>query len=158
MTTLFASSALLMGSSVSAVTLDSSFNVKLAIASLCIVETINDVDFGLVDGSMPTQTKTTELQIKCNKDQPYTVALQPSNNDKTGKGAMKGSNKKETIAYSLYSDAARTKLWGSEDTNLVNQTATGAIQKFPLYVMVDGAEFDKSADSYNDVVAVTVTY
>lgn len=56
-TTLFSSSTLFMGSSVSAAALDSSFNVKLAVSTLCTVQTIDDVDFGMVTADMPTQIK-----------------------------------------------------------------------------------------------------
>lgn len=156
-TALLTSGSLLIGTSVSAKTLDTSFNVKLAIAALCTVKTVDDVDFGLVDANSPTQTLNTELQIKCSRDEPYSVALKPSNNDANGAGQMKGATDGAFIAYNLYSDAAATLPWGT-GAKAVSKTGDGKTQRLPVYVKVLNSELDKPADSYNDVVAIAINY
>ncbi|VXD08676.1 Spore coat protein U (SCPU) domain-containing protein [Enterobacterales bacterium 8AC] len=157
-TALFASGALLMGHSASAVKLDNSFNVKLAINSLCTIETVDDVDFGQVDSSTGTQTKSTQLKIKCNDEKPYKVALKPSDNNPAGQGKMASPDTVDTIVYNLYQDAAGAVPWGSTGTNEVSQTGTGSVQTLPVYVKVNGSEFNKPAGHYNDVVAVSINY
>lgn len=156
-TTLLTSSALLIGASASAAQVDSSFKVKLAITSLCTINTINDVDFGQVDGNTATQTKSTQLNIRCNDTKPYTVALKPSNNNASGQGAMKASSGPDTIAYNLYQDAAGTVPWGT-GSHMVSHTGNGNVQSIPVHVKVLGSEFEKPADHYSDVVAVAVHY
>lgn len=156
-TALLTSGSLLIGTSTSAKSLDTSFNVKLAIAALCTIKTLDDVDFGIVDTDTPTQIANTELQIKCSRDEPYTVALRPSNNDANGEGKMKGATDAALITYNLYSDAAATVSWGT-GAKAVSKTGDGKTQRLPVYVKVLNSEFDKPADSYNDVVAVAINY
>lgn len=87
------------------------------------------------------------------------MGLTPSNSDTNGKGIMKGSGKKsETISYSIYSDPAGTKPWGTAAGSTITQTSTGATQRIPIYISVLQAEFNKPSDHYNDVVAITMTY
>lgn len=157
LTALFSSGALLMGSTASAVELDNSFNVKLAISSLCTINTVDDVDFGLVDSNTATQTQSTALHIKCNDEKPYKVALKPSDNNAAGQGKMASPDTSDTITYHLYQDAATSVPWGT-GSNEVTKIGTGAVQILPVYVKVQASEFDKPAGHYNDVVAVAINY
>lgn len=132
------------------------FNVKVAISSFCKIDNIQDVDFDTYSEAIAGQViKDTSLKIKCNDQKPYTIALIPSNNNPDGKGEMK-SNEGDIINYGLYSDASATTPWGS--ANLISDTGNGNKQTHPVYVKVDGSEFDAPSGSYIDTVTVKVSY
>ncbi|WP_320734346.1 Csu type fimbrial protein [Enterobacter kobei] len=134
----------------------SSFNVKIAVSSLCKIDTTQDVDFGTVSEAIEGDViKNTAVRIKCNDQKPYTIALSPSNNNPMGKGQMK-SAEGYAINYGLYSDAAATMQWGTE--SLQSHVGTGNKQNYPVYVKVDGSEFDAPSGSYHDIVTVKVNY
>lgn len=137
--------------------MDSSFNVKLAISSLCTLKTIGDVDFGVVDSNMKTQTASTQLEIKCNDEKPYSIGLKTSGGD-DGVGYMKSATTDDKITYNLYQDPAGNTPWGADERMRVNGVGSGKNQSIPIYVKVDGSEFEKPAGHYNDVVSVSVFY
>lgn len=135
---------------------ESSFNVKIAVSSLCKIDNISDVDFGTVSAAVDHDViEETNLKIKCNELKPYTIALVPSNQNTMGQGEMK-SGDGNSIKYGIYSDSAATVPWGS--TGLTTHTGNGRKQEYPVYVKVAGSEFDSPAGSYNDVVTVRVNY
>lgn len=153
-----ASGALLMANFVSAAQIDTSFNVKMHINSQCKVKTINDIDFG--DGLLITAntTATTTMEVKCNDGVPYTIALKPSNNSTVGAGAMiSGAN---SIAYTLYRDAADTQVWGNVvGTNTLGGTTTNGVVQHSIRAKVLVADVTgMTAGNYNDVVYVTMAY
>ncbi|WP_127957552.1 spore coat U domain-containing protein [Serratia microhaemolytica] len=159
--TFFASGALLVTGSAHAAQLNNSFNVKLRIVESCTIDrTIDDIDFGLVNsnttGNLDQQTA---LEISCNNQSGYTVALKPSNNNTAGAGVMdaRGNGHNDTVAYSLYQDPSRTLAWGSvSGTNTLSETGNKSI---PVYARVTQADYaGKQAGNYNDVVSVVVTY
>lgn len=159
-----ASGALLVANVASAAQVDSSFNVKVAIAGTCKISTIEDIDFGTVTpGSEVDELKSTTLKVQCNHEEPFTIALKPGNSNTVGAGAMISSTDKTVlIAYQLYSDGAASKVWGSvtgTGGNVISDTSTRAVQSFPIYAKLLAADVvGKPAGYYNDVVAVNVTY
>jgi spore coat protein U-like protein len=75
----------------------------------------------------------------------------------TPTGGVPGNT--DTVAYRLYSNAARTSPWGGvTGTNTVAGTGTGQVQALTLYGRVLGASVNVRPDSYLDVVTVGVTY
>lgn len=133
-----------------------SFNVKIAVSSLCKIDNIQDVDFGTVSEAIDGDVvKDTMLKIKCNDLEPYTISLTPSNDSPVGQGQMK-SSEGHTINYGLYSNEAATTPWGS--MNLQQYTGNGRKQNYPVYVKVAGSEFDAPSGSYHDIVKVQVHY
>ncbi|MFT2798914.1 spore coat U domain-containing protein [Serratia sp. N21D137] len=155
---LFASSVcFVMGSSSAATQLDSSFNVKIAISSMCTLKTIDDVDFGTVDTNTATKIERTQLSVKCNDQQPYLISLKPSNNSINGQGMMTSGDGLHKINYSLYQDPQATVPAGS-DANAFGGTGTGKNVNHNVYVKVLGSEFDKPSGHYNDVISVAVNY
>ncbi|EPL4527025.1 Csu type fimbrial protein [Enterobacter asburiae] len=143
-------------SAFAAESVESSFNVKIAVSSLCKIDNINDVDFGTVSAAVEHDViENTKLSIKCNELKPYTIALVPSNKNTTGQGEMTSADG-NNIKYGLYSDSAATVPWGS--TGLTSHTGNGRKQEYPVYVKVAGSEFDAPSGSYNDIVTVRVNY
>lgn len=68
-----------------------------------------------------------------------------------------GSN---TLTYNLYTDSARSTVWGdgTGSTGTVTNTGTGSAQAFSIYGRVPLGQSSVPAGSYSDTVAVTVTY
>ncbi|SET87773.1 spore coat U domain-containing protein [Variovorax sp. OV084] len=140
------------------------FIVSATIAKSCLV-TADPLNFGSVAG-LPGGAnidQTSTINVTCTTPTAYTVALTPSNNATTGAGAMTPTGgvpgNTDTVAYRLYSNAARTSPWGGvTGTNTVAGTGTGQVQALTLYGRVLGASVNVRPDSYLDVVTVGVTY
>ncbi|WP_107928823.1 Csu type fimbrial protein [Neisseria animaloris] len=106
------------------------------------------------------------IQVTCTKDTPYRIALTPaSTGQSTGIGNMKGltggASINDEIAYTLYQDADRQQVWGSQDgVNTKNSSGKGMStpDKYPVYGRVLGNQFNKPAGRYSDRVNVTVHY
>ena len=68
-----------------------------------------------------------------------------------------GSN---LLSYNLYTDSARTSVWGdgTGSTNTIGGTGTGGSQAVTVYGRVSLGQTGVPAGSYADTVAVTITY
>src|SRR5205823_2483703 len=67
----------------------------------------------------------------------------------------------DLLNYALYTDSARTTVWGDGaggTTALISDTGTGSAQSKTIYGRVPSGQTSLPAGSYDDTVAVTVTY
>jgi spore coat protein U-like protein len=64
------------------------------------------------------------------------------------------------LNYSLYTNAARTTVWGdgSGGTSTVSNTGSGVAQNFTVYARVPLGQTSVATGAYADTVQVTVTY
>jgi spore coat protein U-like protein len=64
------------------------------------------------------------------------------------------------LSYSLYTDAARTNVWGdgTGSTATIGNTGTGAVQNVTVYGRIPGSQSSAPPGSYADTISVTVTY
>jgi spore coat protein U-like protein len=136
------------------------FDVSANVIKSCLVSA-DPLDFGIVDG-IPSSTNidaATAIRITCSQPTAYAVRLMPSNNDTNGAGTMQAqtAGNGDTVAYRLYSDAARSALWGSLPSNDVEGTGTGMQQLLPVYGRVPGLP-NVRPDTYQDTVTVNVVY
>lgn len=66
----------------------------------------------------------------------------------------------DQVSYRLYTDAARTILWGdtTNNTQAIRSTGTGASQDVPVYGRIIGGQVGIKPGDYSDIVAVTLNY
>jgi spore coat protein U-like protein len=71
------------------------------------------------------------------------------------------ANGANLLSYGLYTDGARTSLWGDgidASSATISGTGSGAAQENIIYGRVASGQTSLPAGSYDDTVAVTVTY
>ncbi len=136
------------------------FNVKLEITSSCTIgaTAADDVDFGSHASTETNLTADGQLNVNCTPGTGYVISLDDGlNSAGGGVTARKMANGANLVPYQLYSDPARSNVWGSmSGTNTVGGTGTGAAEAIPVYGQADSANFP--AGTYSDVVIATITY
>lgn len=169
-------------------TVSKDFHVTIRIKPVCEVETNTggmptaentstaagaDIDFGEyfsnhtsnVDG-VSKAGGGSGISVKCTTGTPYQIGLTPAtDNNQQGGGSMNGLTGStyagSKIAYTLYQDSGRTKVWGdTANTNTLSAVGKGFAndEQYPVYGRVAGSELNKPAGRYADRVTVNVTY
>ena len=141
-----------------AATTTSTFTVQITVTSSCVINSAAMLNFGSQGVITANVDQTTTLSVQCTNTTPYNIGLDVG----TGSGATVAARKMTgggaTITYSLYSNAARTTVWGNTvGTNTVAATGTGAAQSYTVYGRVP-AQTTPAPASYTDTITVTVTY
>jgi spore coat protein U-like protein len=141
-----------------AATATTSFQVQLTIEAQCLINSTSTLSFGTQGVLSANVDQTSTVQIQCTNTTPYTIGLDAG----TGTGATVATRRLTgggaTINYSLYSDAARTSVWGTTiGSNTVASTGTGASQSFTVYGRIP-AQTTPAPATYTDTITVTVTY
>ena len=145
------------------------FDVKIDIIAACEISTTTagDLDFGQ-HGLNTTEdvNQQTQLSVACTKGAPYKIALDaglhaggtPNTNNRKMKGEG-GAIANEFIAYQLYHTAARTSIWGYNETERVTGNGTGVSKQHIVYGQVKNADLVKAQiGSYRDTVTATVFF
>ena len=103
--------------------------------------------------------QTSEIIVQCTANTPFTIGLnQGASTGATVSNRLMKTTGGSTIAYSLYTNAARTSVWG--DTVGVDRradTGTGGPQSFTVYGRV-ASQTTPVIGNYNDTVTVTINY
>jgi spore coat protein U-like protein len=145
------------------------FNVSIAITANCAMGAgaNTDMSFGSVTSTnttTPTETTPASFGVTCTNLTPYTIGLQPGNNNLLGAGVMSGAvNTSTKIAYQLYQDASHATAWGNTTGtggNVKGAAGTGALQTYSVYGKLAAAvnTLNLPVDTYSDTVAITVYY
>lgn len=146
-------------SSSQAQTATTQFNVQMTITASCQINSATNMDFGsngVISGNVDA---TSTLTVQCTNSTPYNIGL----NAGTGSGATVGTRlmtgpASATIAYSLYTTAARTTVWGNTvGTDTVAGTGTGAAQAYTVYGRA-GQQTTPAPGVYTDTVTATISY
>ncbi|QDH70621.1 Csu type fimbrial protein [Marilutibacter alkalisoli] len=158
--TLLAAAALLGSPALHAQTATTTFEVRITIESSCTIDTpaATDVDFGTQPSSATDIDAVGQLNVNCTPGTGYTIALDEGQNSGGGGIAARAmANGADLVPYQLYSDAARTTVWGETiGTDTVAGTGTGAVQAYSVYGRTPSANFP--AASYLDVVTATIAF
>ena len=132
------------------------------LAAFCSVSATN-VALGNVPDTATNVAGSGTISVNCPSNQVYYIGLAPSNGSMTGAGTMAGSLPGNTnkVPYQLAQNSAGTTVWGNTATqnsrgNGEGGTGTGNTQSYTVYVLVPSANY--AADTYTDVVTVTVNY
>jgi spore coat protein U-like protein len=133
--------------------------VSVTITAECQVSSTAALSFGSHGVLAAALDATGTITVQCTDTTPYDIALGPG----TGAGATIAARKLTgsggaTITYGLYRDAARTQAWGETiDSDTQAGTGDGTAQSFTVYGRIP-AQTTPVADTYQDDVAITVTY
>ncbi len=152
--------ALLGGATPSeAATTTTTFTVQITIVADCIINSASTLNFGGAQGVLAANVdQTSTISVQCTNTTPYNIGL----NAGTGTGATvavrRMTNAGNTINYSLYTDAARSTVWGNTvGTDTVSATGNGAAQSYTVYGRVPPQTTPAPATD-TDTLTVTVTY
>jgi len=131
--------------------------VHITITDECRVQA-SDLNFGS-HGVFNTDFDVgSTIGVQCTAGTAYTVALGVGNGAGASTAARKMTGPGGTLTYTLYSDAARTTLWGETvPTNTVGGTGNGSVQNIPVYGRVP-IQTTPAAGAYADTVIISVTY
>jgi spore coat protein U-like protein len=148
----------LLPMSAEAATATGTLNLSITITASCSVVSASAVSFGSVASIAANNDQTSSLIVNCSSTTPYTVSLGVGGGTGATTAIRKMTNGANAVNYTLYSDAARTALWGSTiGTDTVAGTGTGANQTLTIYARAP-IQTVPAPGSYTDAVTVTVTY
>jgi spore coat protein U-like protein len=117
--------------------------------------TLNFGSAGVLAGNVDA---TNTVTATCTSATSYNIGLDAG----TGSGATVTTRKMtsgaNTINYSLYTDSARSTVWGNTvGTNTVSGTGSGLGQNFTVFGRVP-SQTTPAPGTYSDTVVVTITY
>ena len=156
---LFAAAAVMVFGGVAlASTTTSTFQTQITIAASCTIVSASTLDFGTQGVLTADVDQTSTVQVQCTNTTPYNIGLDAG----TGAGATVATRNMTsgaaTINYSLYTNSARTTVWGNTvGTDTVSATGNGAAQSYTVYGRVPTQSTPAPA-TYTDTIAVTVTF
>jgi len=134
------------------------FQVKAKVQAVCEV-TASDLAFGDYTAQAGTPAQgTTLLRATCTPGSTYNVGL----NEGTSPGATINARKMvsgaNNLNYQLYSDSARTTIWGNTTgTDTVTGVGTGLAVDHTVFGAVPAAQVVPAGD-YADTITVRIYY
>ena len=134
------------------------FRVTARVQAVCEV-TASDLAFGTYTAQAGTPLQgTTLLRTTCTPNSTYNIGL----NEGTSPGATVNQRKMvsgaQALNYQLYSDSARSTIWGNTPgTNTVTGVGTGIAQDHTVFGAVPAAQVVPAGD-YQDTITVRVYY
>lgn len=145
-----------------AATKTATFRVQATVQSDCTINATN-LDFGNVSaatGALSTNVDAaSQITITCTPNAAYSIMLNAG--DVTGStiADRKMSNGAQQLSYQLYSDAARSQLWGdgSAGSSAVGGTGNGTSQTLPVYGRIPPQTLPPVGNYLSNVTA-TITY
>lgn len=130
------------------------FLVSATVAKNCLVSA-SPLDFGTTTGVLSANVDVnTSLTAQCTGGTPYTVSLDDGQNAVGTTRRMKGLGSGQYVTYELYTDAGRTNRWGTSSSS---GTGSGNAQPLTVFGRVP-AQTTPKADTYTDLITVTVSY
>jgi spore coat protein U-like protein len=140
-------------------TATSTFKVTTKVQAVCAVTAV-DLAFGNYTSKSATPLlATTTLQATCTPSSSYNIGL----NAGTTTGATVNQRKMasgptNTLNYQLYSDSARSAIWGNTTgTDTVQDVGTGLAKDHTVFGTIPAAQVVPSGD-YADTITVRVSY
>ena len=144
----------------SAGTVTTTFQVTANVVAQCSI-TAADLAFGAVNPVGGNVDQTTTLTVKCTKDSSYTVGLNGGTTTGSTIASRLMANGANTMQYQLYSDSARSAIWGNTSGSWVSGTGLGmgTGQALVVYGRVPSGQTNLAVGSYAEpTITVTVTY
>ncbi len=137
-------------------TATTTFGVSATVQSTCLISATS-LAFGTYTGTAVNSTST--VSVTCTNTTTYNVGL----NAGLASGATVTTRKmtgpsSSLLAYSLYSDSARSVNWGQTvGTDTVSGTGNGSAQSLTVYGLLPAAQY-VNPGSYTDTITATITY
>ena len=145
-----------------AATATATFQITANVATQCTV-TAADLAFGAVDPLGGNVDQTTTVTVRCTKNTSYTVGLNAGTTAGATLAQRLMANGSDTMNYNLYTDAARTTVWGNSAAAPTWVSGTGAgmgtPQALTVYGRVPSGQTNLAVGSFVETaITVTVTY
>ncbi|WP_277968048.1 Csu type fimbrial protein [Sphingomonas echinoides] len=148
-------STLGMAGEVQAATSNSSMAVSANVQATCAIAA-NPLAFGTYSSNQLDAATT--IGVNCTNTTTYSVSLDTGSGTGATVAQRKMSNGAQTLTYTVYSDAARSTLWGSTiNTNTVAGTGTGSSQSLNVYGRIPAGQLP-TPGAYSDTLTATITY
>ena len=143
-------------------TTTSTFNTTSSVAAQCNVSAAN-LSFGAINPLSSQVDATTPLTVNCTKNSAYTVGLDAGTTTGATIAQRKMANGADIMNYNLYTDAARTTIWGNSAAAPLWVSGTGAGLSIPqtltVYGRVASGQTNLAVGNYQEnTITVTVTY
>ena len=136
------------------------FNTTASVAAQCNVSAAN-LSFGAIDPLNSQVDRTTTLTVNCTKNSPYTVGLDAGVTTGTTIAQRLMANGANTMQYNLYTNAARSSIWGNTVGSWVSGSGAGLgiAQTLTVYGRVASGQTNLAVGNYQEnTITVTVTY
>ena len=145
-----------------AATTTTTFQVTANVAAQCNVSAVN-LAFGAVDPLGGNVDQTTTVTVRCTKNSAYTVGLNAGTTTGATIAQRLMANGSETMQYNLFTDAARSIIWGNSAVAPTWVSGTGAglgtAQVLTVFGRVPTGQTNLAVGSYTETaITVTVTY
>ena len=133
------------------------FRVTATVTNVCTVSA-TDLAFGNYASSGRAVDSTNTVNVVCNSGTPYTITLSTGNNTPTYTPRFMEAGGQH-LSYNIYTDAARTQIWGDGTGGTFRQrgTGNGVNQQFIGYGRIPLSQ-SLPAGNYADLITTTVTY
>ncbi len=167
---------LLVAQTAKAQTFSETANIQIQakINPACKITGTQDIDFGVYDplgahAATPLDAQG-QVSVKCLPNTQATIKLEQGSNPATASSCTSPlrqmANSTARLPYGLYSDSARSQVWGCDASNDVEYTASNASsQNFNIYGRIPAADNLPSGTldqlipgTYIDTVQVTVSF
>jgi spore coat protein U-like protein len=153
-----------LGGNSYATTATSNLSVTATVAANCSISA-GTLAFGSYDPVVTNASAALNgsgtVNVTCTNGTSATITLGQGSNPAGGSTdaapARQMANGANRLSYDLYSDAARTTVWGNTAGTGLGHTGTGAAVALTVYGSVPGGQ-NKPAGSYSDTVVATVTF
>jgi spore coat protein U-like protein len=130
--------------------------VQITITGGCAIQNVNNVNFGTHSLLSANVDTTGSFEVVCTTGLPFSIALNGG-----GGGAINARRMifgASTIGYQLYSDPARTLIWGeTAGVDRVTGTGSGVAQLETVYARVP-PQSTPVAGTYLDTVTISVYF
>lgn len=135
--------------------------VSATVTTNCDVST-TAVAFGNVDVTLNQDVDGTGgISVNCTNGTAWTATAGLGSGTGATLASRKMTSGADLLDYALYTDEARTTVWGDGvggTSSTVAGTGTGVAQANTIYGRIPSGQTGKPAGSYADTVTVTVTY
>ena len=133
------------------------FTVTAPVVNNCTIATTN-VAFSAASGLSTALTTTGSLSVTCTNNDAYRISLNAGGSGNVAARRMQsalGNN----VNYQLYTDAARTVVWGdgTGGTAMYTAVGTGLAQTVPVYGLVP-TQTTPPPGSYTDTITATIAF
>jgi spore coat protein U-like protein len=137
-------------------TVTANFNVTATVQATCLISA-STMAFGVYTGLAATSTSA--VSVTCTNTTSYNVGFSAGNATSALVTTRKMTGPASaTLAYSLFSDSARSSNWGQTiGTDTVTGTGNGSVQSIPVYGSVAAAQY-VAPGAYSDTITATITY
>jgi spore coat protein U-like protein len=116
---------------------------------------VQGVIFGSYDVfNVQSVESTGNVAVTCDVSTPYSIAFTPGSGSYASRTLTSGPN---TLGYNLYSDPARTSVWGDGTAGTMTVSGSATSANHTVYGRIPARQ-NVFAGSYSDLITVTLTF